>query len=476
MNRRMQEYQLIEDYLKGRLDAETRGALEKKAKEQPGFQKELNTYKYLIKGVQEAALRKSLDDVRKRVVQDKVFRATKWGILGGLALAGIGLVFGWTPYTDKATAPYPLVSEIELAIVAQELGSNQLAETRNQTAYKSIQQGSANPQKSFSISIEPYPAKAKEDTAKEATLPIEQALPAIMEEKPLKEAEGIEVDLTDLTYDAYVGAGLSALEKGWYERANQLFQKAQELEVPVDTFLNPYLQQIEKMRSQESVRVPAGYFKMGSNQGRERDHKPTHRIATDAYWIDRYEVTVKDFCQFLNEVGDKDSLGRPYLVMQNTMKAPFSREEGAYTPTLLRANWPIYGVTWYGANAYAHYVGKRLPTEAEWERAAKMGGIDKFPRGLSELLPVHESLKDHLGLYGMRGSVGEWCSDWYDPVYYQKSPPNNPQGPYRGKYKVIRSGIKANQGSYNRAYAVPGFGYAGDDIMMSVGFRCVIDG
>lgn len=189
------------------------------------------------------------------------------------------------------------------------------------------------------------------------------------------------------------------------------------------------------------VLVPAGEFTMGSNEGND-DERPVHRIHLDAYYIDKYEVTVGQYGEFL----DANSFDPP--PSWTTMAQP------SYE------NRPVVNVDWKDANNYCRWAGKRLPTEAEWEKAAR--GTDQriYPWGNdpptpqranygkttwnnhTALVPVGqlEDGKSPYGIYDLAGNVWEWVSDWYDPDYYTNSPLRNPTGPEAGKYKVMRGG------------------------------------
>ena len=191
------------------------------------------------------------------------------------------------------------------------------------------------------------------------------------------------------------------------------------------------------------VLVPAGEFTMGSNEGND-DEKPVHRIHLDAYYIDKYEVTIGQYGEFL----EANSFDPPPL--WTTMAQP------SYE------NRPVVNVDWKDANNYCKWAGKRLPTEAEWEKAARGTDGRLYPWGNDPPDPLranfgkdratwnnHEALvqvgqlkagKSPYGVYDLAGNVWEWVNDWYDPDYYATSPSRNPQGPSSGKFKVIRGG------------------------------------
>jgi len=189
------------------------------------------------------------------------------------------------------------------------------------------------------------------------------------------------------------------------------------------------------------VLVPAGEFTMGSNEGPDHE-KPEHRVYLDAYSMDLYEVTIGQYEQFLEET----SFDPP--PSWTTMAEP------------VYENHPVVNVDWKDANNYCKWAGKRLPTEAEWEKAARGTDGRIYPWGNDPPNPQranygkakwnnHEALvpvgklqdgKSPYGIYDLAGNVWEWVSDWYDPNYYATSPSRNPQGPETGKYKVLRGG------------------------------------
>jgi len=187
------------------------------------------------------------------------------------------------------------------------------------------------------------------------------------------------------------------------------------------------------------VLIPGGTFTMGSDSANE---SPKHTVSVDPFFIDKYEVTNKEYKMFV------DSTSHP--------ASPFFSD-----PDLNKPDQPVVGVTYYDALAYALWTGKRLPTEAEWERAAR-GGLedkaypwgDESPLSRCNFAPEGQKEKDgfeftaqvgkfppnNYGLYDMAGNVWEWCQDLYSKDYYKKSPAKNPAGPDSGYSRVLRGG------------------------------------
>ncbi len=209
--------------------------------------------------------------------------------------------------------------------------------------------------------------------------------------------------------------------------------------------------------------IPAGEFWMGRNQlwlvdelgwnERDRlDDRPVHLVYVDAFYIDRYETSNEDYQRFVEASGHR---------------TPFHWAGGKIPSG--KDRHPAYNISWDDADAYCKWMGKRLPTEAEWERAAR-GGLDKklYPWGDQLTLPPQGSATSattpaqnvkaaHSGsprgpaaigsyppnvfdLYDVTGNVWEWVSDWYDRDYYSGSPDRNPRGPSKGIYRVFRGG------------------------------------
>lgn len=211
--------------------------------------------------------------------------------------------------------------------------------------------------------------------------------------------------------------------------------------------------------------IPEGWFTMGSENGRD-DEKPAHRVWIDAFALGTYQVTRAEYACFL----------RP------TRRAapPFWEEPNFQDP-----QQPVVGPSWFDAVDFCEWLSQltgrkyRLPTEAEWERAAR-GGIEdqlySWGNAAPEELPGYSNRwrngpervglypPNRYGLFNMGDNVHEWCADWYDPHYYQHSPQRNPRGPEQGARRASRGGawrhhIKVSR-SAARSSIPPAFKYA----------------
>ena len=233
--------------------------------------------------------------------------------------------------------------------------------------------------------------------------------------------------------------------------------------------------------------VPAGRFLMGSPDGEGyNDEHPQHTIYLDAYYIGRYPVTQAQYTRFAQETGyrvpfEKADLLKPYNWDRKLKIPPNGMEEH-----------PVVMVFWDDAVAYCKWAGLRLPTEAEWEKAASWDPITKskrvYPWGdewdpnrcnwrgegnkwdttqVGTYSPAGDS---PYGCADMAGNVWEWVADWYDSDYYSLSPSRNPPGSFSGEYKVIRGGSWDYDShlvrSTNRNNRRP------DDMLIGRGFRC----
>jgi len=219
------------------------------------------------------------------------------------------------------------------------------------------------------------------------------------------------------------------------------------------------------------VLVPAGEFEMGSWTG-DADERPVRRVYLDAYFMDKNQLTVGEYAKFLEATFHE--VPSDWNIMSRAM----------------HQNRPVVNVDWADAAAYCKWAGKRQPTEAEWEKAARGTDGRTYPWGDEPPTKFHGNMKkevwnNHLGLtpvgifedgkspygiYDMAGNVWEWVSDWYDDDYYSTAPLRNPTGPATGLSKVVRGGSWGSgpEGlrSAERESHVPSFqGYG-------TGFRC----
>jgi len=207
------------------------------------------------------------------------------------------------------------------------------------------------------------------------------------------------------------------------------------------------------------VYIPAGEFVMGSDTGNS-DEKPVRKVYLDAYYIDKYEVTFEQYDRFCEATN---------------RKKPDDSGWG-------RGKRPAINVNWDDAVAYCAWAGKRLPTEAEWEKACRevstgqylfLGEYAWYGGNSGRITsPVGTKKPNYWGIYDMHGNVWEWCSDWYGKNYYKKSPYQNPKGPDSGIYRVQRGGSWNDNGDLCRSEGrgMSNFDYGCD----TVGFRCAV--
>ena len=221
------------------------------------------------------------------------------------------------------------------------------------------------------------------------------------------------------------------------------------------------------------VLVPAGEFTMGGPD--VADEQPLHQVHLDAFYMDRFEVTAAHYAKFMAAA-----------------KHPPPRHWDEMNPAR-DGQRPIVGVSWQSAEAYCRWAGKRLPTEAEWEKAARgtdarlypwgkdeptseHGNFGKRWKGYETVDPVgsHPHGKSPYGIDDLAGNVWEWVADWYHHAYYRSSPTRNPPGPAEGEQKVFRGGGWNHEAllarSSLRNHDEP------DTQINSIGFRCAMDG
>ena len=235
------------------------------------------------------------------------------------------------------------------------------------------------------------------------------------------------------------------------------------------------------------VYIPAGEFIMGSPKGEGADDEhPRHKVYLDAYWIDKYEVTNQQYAEFLNKYGKYTDATANTMIYEDGWGV--KKSGGRWQSQTGNENYPVIGVTWYGASQYANFYGMRLPTEEEWEKACRAGSSSKYCFGdleseLNEYAwysansgnithPVGTKKPNIWGVYDMHGNVQEWCADWYDDIYYgfKDILYKNSTGPASGFDRVIRGGdydvIADDCRSANRDY------YGPDQRSGNYGFRC----
>ena len=186
--------------------------------------------------------------------------------------------------------------------------------------------------------------------------------------------------------------------------------------------------------SQDMIRIPAGPFTMGSNEGRD-DERPAHTVVLAAFEMDRLQVTNAEFATFLQGHGAADSLGRRYYDWDDG-DARIHRVGGIWRADPGYEDHPVVEASWLGAVAYCQSAGKRLPTEAEWEKAARGTDARSYPwgdappstararyaSGWNETVPVttHSAHASPYGVVGMAGNAWHWVSSAYRPYPYQQ--------------------------------------------------------
>ncbi|MBI4402285.1 MAG: SUMF1/EgtB/PvdO family nonheme iron enzyme [Nitrospirae bacterium] len=192
----------------------------------------------------------------------------------------------------------------------------------------------------------------------------------------------------------------------------------------------------------EMVQIPEGPFTMGSKEG-DPDEAPERQVYLRTYYMDNKEVTQEEYERFVR------------MTKRGKAFVPVFEDD---ISKILKPTLPAIGMSWSDADAYCKWAGKRLPTEAEWEKAGRGEGRRRYPwgdefgtghanvngdeDGFQYLAPPgsFESGRSPYGLYDMTGNVAEWVADSYDENYYQKAPYRDPSGPEEGQHKVIRGG------------------------------------
>jgi iron(II)-dependent oxidoreductase len=213
----------------------------------------------------------------------------------------------------------------------------------------------------------------------------------------------------------------------------------------------------ENLASEGMVLIPKGPFQMGSKKSmlelRPHDlfntdrhtlgpENPAHEVYLDSFYIDIYEVTNEAYAKFIKETDGKEP-------------------RGWSNPKFKEPQQPVVGVSWKEAVTFCKWQNKRLPTEAEWEKAGRGKQHVIYPWGntqpdssklnynnetkMTTAVGSFESGKSSYGVYDLSGNASEWVNDWHFPEYYLFSPKENPPGPEKGQYKIIRGGSWRNK-------------------------------
>jgi formylglycine-generating enzyme len=288
-------------------------------------------------------------------------------------------------------------------------------------------------------------------------------------------------------------------------------------------------------RQQGMLAVPGGRMLMGDpfEEGYPDDGEtPVHEVHLPDFRLDATQVTNAQFATFVKETGwvtdaeqfgvsavfdlalrDNPKLPRSHLLHRvddapwwvAVREASWRAPEGPGSDVGQRQNHPVVHVSWFDAQAYARWAGKRLPTEAEWEYAARGGlvgarypwGDELVPRGrwrcntwqgsfpdvntlddgYLTTCPVKSHPPNGFGIFGTSGNVWEWCGDWFSPSYYTASPADSPAGPEDGTRRVMRGGSYLCHESYCNRYRVAArSSNTPDSTAANIGIRCAADG
>jgi formylglycine-generating enzyme required for sulfatase activity len=283
--------------------------------------------------------------------------------------------------------------------------------------------------------------------------------------------------------------------------------------------------------------IPRGFFVMGLDEG-DLNERPEHEVFLDEFKIDKYEVSAKEFAEFLNEKGNPDDKYFSVDTYSTIIGVPSADGKAVetkespkmYIPRKGFENYPANNVSWFGADAYCRWKGKRLPSEAEWEKAARGNDQRLYPwgnslpdnkkaqfnqrweeKGLNVMVPV-DSLDrgvSFYGVYNMAGNVWEWMNDWYRQNYCdyctpdfeyneiasrltgkkvvpERAPENttsekdmtvppmdNPEGPEIGSFKALRGGSWYDSYGELVTRSTYRYWFYPEDRYLNTGFRCV---
>lgn len=256
---------------------------------------------------------------------------------------------------------------------------------------------------------------------------------------------------------------------------------------------------VNEIDGSEMVLIPSGTYLMGSTPAQttaliDKDDRlstdffhpeqPQHAVSLPAFYIDRYPVTNAQYAAFIAATG--------HPTPKYWTHTPHMGVESPFPVGVKHGTHPVVGVSYADALAYCEWAGKRLPTEAEWEKAARGGLVNQsYPWGNESsrnhantvgvwgkdkwlwTSPIGSFPPNGYGLSDMAGNVFEWCADWYAPDYYQYSQEENPQGPKTGQTRVLRGGSWSNNvfGIYQMRCAYR-FHARPETHNLTIGFRC----
>jgi formylglycine-generating enzyme required for sulfatase activity len=347
---------------------------------------------------------------------------------------------------------------------------------------------------SLLAALEAIKSSPKVESATIISQPISQEVcPTIVQEQFSEVCKASKVSVTNAVTQKVIATG------GKGETLKPLLQVTQ-LERPetdldpgsvfnIDKTVNFYVPERKEIKNTQPlltdmVIVHGGMFYRGSNDG-NRDEVPRHQVSLDSFAIDIHPVTNEQFVRFLEVMGgEKDNNHHDIIRLRDSR---IKRSGGRISIESGYSKHPVVGVTWYGAVGYAKWVGKRLPSEAEWEIASYGGlegalyqtgdDIEKTQANFfsADTTPVMSYAPNGHGLYDMAGNVYEWCHDWYSYNYYEVSiqEPENPKGPLQGVYRVLRGGcwksLKEDLRCSRRHRNNPG------TVNGTYGFRCAAD-
>ncbi len=259
------------------------------------------------------------------------------------------------------------------------------------------------------------------------------------------------------------------------------------------------------------VDLPGGNYRMGNDLSPHHDERPAHAVSVGPFAMDAHEVTNQQFGEFVTATGYVTTaqergwslvLDRRTGQWRETLGADWQHPGGPDSTIMGRERLPVVHVSWFDARAYARWAGKDLPTEAQWEYAARAGLRDcDFPWGPEELIagcyqanyrqeeyfaagspadgfdgpaPVMSFRPNRFGLFDLSGNVWEWCADWYEGDYYQSGAETDPRGPEVGHERVLRGGSWATAGGPSAGIAVwSRWRQRPEHTSDQVGFRCV---